>query len=119
MDNGINTNNKIYNYITENNNNELVATDYYGNRTVVGYTKKYVEDLQALCLEHKAQKEEYYNLLVEKGIIQKELTQEEKLNLLLEKIDKQDNRIKELEGLLRDKQNGQANLFEDKGREDA
>lgn len=110
--NELNTNNKIFNYVIENNNNELVATDYYGNKSLIGYSKTYVEDLQKICLEHKAKKEEYYNLLVEKGIIQKELTQEEKLNLLLEKIDKQDNRIKELESLLRDKQEGQHNLFE-------
>lgn len=94
-----------HNFVYENENKELLSFDYNSGYKLIGYSKDYVEELQAICLEHKQKKEEYYNLLLENGLIEKELTQEEKINLLLEKIEKQDDKIKELEGLLKDKQN--------------
>lgn len=101
-----------HNFVYENENNELLSLDYNGGYNLIGYSKEYVEKLQFICLEHKQKKEEYYNILLENGLIEKELTQEEKINLLLEKIEKQDDKIKKLEVLLKDKENGQANLFE-------
>jgi hypothetical protein len=101
-----------HNFVYENENNELLSLDYNGGYNLIGYSKEYVEKLQVICLEHKQKKEEYYNILLENGLIEKELTQEEKINLLLEKIEKQDDKIKKLEVLLKDKENGQANLFE-------
>lgn len=101
-----------HNFVYENENKELLSLDYNGGYNLIGYSKEYVEELQVICLEHKQKKEEYYNILLENGLIEKELTQEEKINLLLEKIEKQDDKIKKLEVLLKDKENGQANLFE-------
>lgn len=101
-----------HNFVYKNENNELLSLDYNGGYNLIGYSKEYVEELQVICLEHKQKKEEYYNILLENGLIEKELTQEEKINLLLEKIEKQDDKIKKLEVLLKDKENGQANLFE-------
>lgn len=90
-----------YNIVFENTNNEFLSMDYNGNYLIIGYSKSYVEELQKLCLEHKTKKEDYHNLLIEKGIIEKELTQEDKLNMLINKIDAQDTKIKELQSLLK------------------
>ena len=98
-----------YNLVYENEDEELLFIDYRGAYNLIGFSKSYVDKLEAICLEHKQKREEYYNLLIEHNIIEKELTAEEKLNLLLEKIDKQDNRIKELESILKDKEEGEKN----------
>lgn len=100
-------NNKVYNYVIENKDQELVISDYYGNRTVIGFTKQYVEELEALCKQHKDKKEEYYNLLVEKGILKKELTAEEKLDILINKIEEQANRITQLESMVTKPEGGE------------
>lgn len=68
---------------------KILSFDAYGNSTCIAYTVKAYNELKQMLEEalkkseeHKRKEDEYYNLLVEKGIFQKELSSDEKLNLL-------------------------------------
>lgn len=85
----------------------IVSTDFYGNKTVVGVTtKKYEETMNLL--------NEYYNKLVDAGIIQKEKTPEE---IVKEQQDLMNNmmiQMKEMQSRLDSLQNSNHNILEEK-----
>lgn len=72
---------------------KIFSFDAYGNSTCIAYTVKAYNELKQLfeealkkSEEHKRKEDEYYNLLVEKGIFQKELSTDEKINILTQSV---------------------------------
>lgn len=74
---------------------KILSFDAYGNSTCIAYTVKAYNELKQMfeeaikkSEEHKRKEDEYYNLLVEKGVFQRELSTDEKINMLTQSMTK-------------------------------
>lgn len=86
-----------------NNDGFIVKVDRYNNQqAVVGVDNAKFEEVTKRAEEAEKQCDEFYNKLVECGIIEKEKTQEEKneelMKQMLKTMKAMENRIKKIEG---------------------
>lgn len=68
---------------------KIISYDVYGNTTCVGYTvkaynevKQMLEEAVKKSEEHQRKEEEYHKMLVDNGVLKRELTTDEKINAL-------------------------------------
>lgn len=83
----------VNNTRVDESSGKIFSVDVYGNSTCIAYTVKAYTELKQLfeeaikkSEEYKAKKDEYYDMLVKNGLIQKEFTTDEKLNILTQSV---------------------------------